>query len=487
MTGGATRDTRIAPAPRRPARSSLASRLTAWYAGTAFLLVAGAGWVQYQTLAGDLAAEDDQTLVETLAAAERSGTVAASVGPGDAALGPILRTLDAQCRVVRGGWPAHTPPPACASRLTGDEPGRAGAAGATLRTWRSPDGRTWRVATGTADAAGQRLEVALDRWTDERVLADYRARLTAVLLAALVLATGLGYAFARRGLAPLVALARRMAAIDARSLDQRLAPVPDAPAEVDALVVSFDAMLGRLEGAFSALGQFSAELAHEFRTPLHVMRQQTEVALAQARTPSEYRDVLGSTLEEVDRLRRLVDDMLFLARAEDPRASVARVDLDARRELADVTEYLEPLAAEVGVTLASDGSPGLHLSADRTLFRRALVNLVTNAVRHTPAGGHVALSARSDGDAAIVEVRDTGYGIPSDVLARVFDRHVQVLPPSAPPGSAGEGAGLGLAIVRGIMHLHGGTATAASAPGAGTRITLRFPRPAGPSVARDRG
>lgn len=474
-------------------RWSLAARLTTWYAGTAFLLVAGAGWVQYRTLDGDLAGEDDRLVLETLAAARRGGgpaAIPAVTTSQDAALGPVVRELGADCRVLRGAWPASGPPPACPpARPPGAvappgpvaPPGTPApdtlAGGAVLWTWRSPAGRTWRVATGPLDGEGRRLEVALDRWTDQRVLADYREKLTAVLAAALVLAAGLGYVFARRGLAPLRALGRRMAAVDARSLDRRLESIPDAPAEVQALVASFDGMLDRLQGAFVALSQFSAELAHEFRTPLHILRQQTEVALAQARAPEEYRDLLGSTLEEIERLRRLVDDTLFLARAEDPRATITRGTLDVGVELHAVADYLEALAGEEGVALAVDSPAGLTVTADRALFRRALVNLVTNALRHTPAGGRVALAARAaagGAGGAVVEVRDTGEGMHPDTLARAFERYYRA-PGVAAPAPPGDGAGLGLAIVRGIMRLHDGTAVAESVAGAGTCIRLGFP------------
>jgi two-component system heavy metal sensor histidine kinase CusS len=463
--------------PRR--RWSLAARLTGWYAGTAFLLVAGAGWAQYRTLDGDLAAEDDRLMVETLAAARRAATLEGIPDVAtaeDAALGPLVRALDAECRVVRGAWPANAPPLGCpaASRTSDTTVG-----GIRLRTWRSPSGRIWRVADAPPDARGRRLEAALDRWTDERVLADYRADLALVLGAALVLSALLGHLFARRSLAPLEALGRRMGAVDPRALgrggDPRPEPIPEAPAEVQALLASFDAMLARLDEAFAALSRSSAELAHDLRTPLHIMRQQAEVALERARTAEEYRDVLGSSLEEIERLRRLVDDTLFLARAEDPRATITRTALDAAEELRGVAEYLEALAAESGVTLVTEAPAGLTVSADRALFRRALVNVVTNALRHTPSGGRVTLRARgaSDGapDGVTVEVRDTGEGMTPEVAARAFDRFYR-----APGAEArGAGTGLGLAIVRGIMSLHGGTAEARGTPNGGTAVTLRFP------------
>lgn len=458
---------------------SLAARLTAWYATTTFLLVAAAGVVQYRALDRDLAGEDDRLVVETLVAAERgpgSNAIPMTASARDAALGPLVRELDRDCRVVRGAWPVSAPPPLCPPTTVvreGTSPDSL-TGGAVFRSWRSPTGRTWRIAAGPPDAAGHRLEVALDRWTDDRVLADYRRKLSFVLAATLVLSAALGYALARRGLAPLRLLGQRMATVSARSLDQRIDRIPDAPDEVQSLVATFDAMLDRLQGAFTALSQFSAELAHEFRTPLHILRQQTEVALAQHRTPSAYREVLGSTLEEIERLRRLVDDTLFLARAEDPRATIPRTPLNVASELREVADYLMALAEDRSVLLTVDAPSVLVVSADRTLFRRALVNVVTNAIRHTPAAGQVALEGRATDSGVVVEVRDTGEGMPPEALARVFERYFRASAAGS-DANGSEGAGLGLAIVRGIMRLHGGTAEAESTMGIGTRLRLTFP------------
>lgn len=471
---------------RRVARPwSLALRLTVWYAATAFLLVAGVAWVQYRTLRSDLAGEDDQLLLETLAAA-RSGAIQAVPGAElsvrSALLGPVVRILDARCHTIRGPRLVQGPAPVCNS-ASGPAP--------MLRTWISPNGRMWRVATqevaGPATQESRWIEVSLDRWTDVALLEGYRRELAMVLPAALLLSALLGFWIARRGLAPLDTLAGAVSRVDAQSLARRIEVTETAntaPAEVRALLTSFEMMRERLNAAFAALTQFSTELAHEFRTPLHILQQQAEVALTRSRTPDEYRDVLTSSLEELDRLHRMVDDILFLARTEDPRARIEPAHLAVGAELADVADYLEPLATERGVTLVSEAPEGLLIAADRMLLRRALVNLVTNAVRHTPDGGRVTLTAERHAEGTAVEVHDTGTGIPASALPRVFDRYFRV--PGAPVErerseaaefTAGHtvGTGLGLAIVRGIMSLHGGSASVRSTPGRGTWVTLVFP------------
>jgi two-component system heavy metal sensor histidine kinase CusS len=231
-------------------------------------------------------------------------------------------------------------------------------------------------------------------------------------------------------------------------------------------------MLDRLEGSFDRLGRFSSDIAHELRTPVNNLRGGIEVALGRPRTTDEYREVLGSSLEECGRLTRLVEALLFLARAEDPKAQVAREAMDVAAELAAVREVYEPAAAEAGVRLEASAPPGLRAEVNRPLFQRAVGNLVANAVAHTPAGGEVRVSATGDGAGLSVVVADTGRGIAAADLPHVFDRFYRADPARA---SGGANLGLGLAIVRRIMDIHGGAAAVESDTDKGTRVTLTFP------------
>lgn len=450
---------------RRP--RSIAIRLTIWYSATAFFLVATVAWAQYRQLQSELAAEGDQLLRETLAAAQLTDVLAFSrTRASRGGSGPLVRVLDASCRVVAGAV-AGGPPPEC-----------AGAGDAVhLRSWQAPDGRVWRIASQRS-APNQRvvppparIEVMLDRSIDSDVLAGHRRMLAGVLPATLLLSTVLGYWLARRGLRPLDALAAQVANIDARSLDRQL-DVRDQPAEMRELVTAFERVRERLNAAFASLTQFSNELAHELRTPLHVVKQEVEVALTRTRTAEEYHETLVSTLEELERMRQMVDDILFLARAEDPRSRIARTELNVAAELSDVADYLEPLAQEREVSLTAQAAPDLTLRADRMMLRRALVNVVTNAIRHTPRRGVVSLDAATRDGLLAIQVRDSGAGIPPTALPHVFDRYYRV--PGTGAGSA-DSTGLGLAIVRGIASLHGGFATVASTLGEGTLVTLVFP------------
>ncbi len=445
--------------------SSLALRLTALYVSTNLFLLAAMAWSQYQALATDLAREDDQLLLETLAASSRGGEPRNRVAPSVASLGPWIREIGTDCRILRGPSLPSVPPPVCATGA-GDEP--------TFRTWRSPEDRTWRILSARAvDDAGVFHEVLLDRWTDEQTLHHYRRELIIMLPLALLLSGIGGYIVARGGLAPLQTLARRMEAIRIDGDDEPVR-MPSAPAELAAVIRSFEAMVTRIRSGHERLTRFASELAHEFRTPIHVMRQQTEVALLSDRSPEAYREVLRSTLEELDDLRRLIEDTLFLARAEDPQAVIDRQALALGAELRDVADYLEPSAAERSVTIAVIDPGPTVLEADRMLLRRALVNLVTNAIRHTPPGGRITLSGTRQEGRVTVQVQDTGDGVPADVLPHVFDRYVRA---SGADGDRAAKSGLGLSIVRGIMRLHGGTADIASAIGSGTRVSLHFPAP----------
>lgn len=325
----------------------------------------------------------------------------------------------------------------------------------------------------TAGAGGREprfLHVALDVSTDLALLADYRRRLVIVLGLGLLFATYVGGWLARQGIRPLVEITQSARQITASQLRERIL-VSRWPAELAELAAAFNAMLDRLEDSFTRLSQFSADLAHELRTPINNLRGEAEVALARSRSPEDYQRTLASSLEECDRLSRMIDGLLFLARTDDPKAAVERVRFDARKEVEAVREFYEALAGEQGVAVACEGEAALM--GDPALFRRAVSNLLGNALRHTPVHGTVRLALRPLEDQSVeLTVRDTGSGIAPEHLQRVFDRFYRAdRSRSQAPG----GTGLGLAIVQSIMRLHGGTADAQSQPGQGTTITLKFP------------
>jgi len=327
-----------------------------------------------------------------------------------------------------------------------------------------------RAPVGTAGHETRTVQVALDISSDLALLADYRRTLLTVLGVGLLFAAAVGGWLARKGAQPLVEMTESARQVTASRLEERIA-VLRWPAELAELALAFNSMLDRLEESFTRLSQFSADLAHELRTPINNLRGETEVALARSRTPAEYQQALASNMEEYERLSRMIDDLLFVARADNPKAVVKPVRFDARKEIDAVRDFYEALAEEQKVDLICEGQAWMN--GDPMLFRRAVSNLVANAIQHTLAEGSVRISLYPlDSEALDLRVRDTGSGIASEHLPRVFDRFYRgdSCRPHAPGGS-----GLGLAIVRSIMHLHGGTASVESLLGHGTTVILKFP------------
>jgi two-component system heavy metal sensor histidine kinase CusS len=314
------------------------------------------------------------------------------------------------------------------------------------------------------------LQLALDVSARSELLADYRTKLLLVLGFGIVFAAFAGEMAARRGLQPLVQITQTARQITARHLDERITP-SEWPVELSELATAFNLMLDRLEESFNRLSECAADLAHELRTPINNLRGEAEVALGRCRTAAEYQQVLASSLEEFDRISRMIEEMLFLARTEDPRAAIDRQPFAARGELEAIREFFEPLAAEKEVELLCEGQASIL--GDRGLFRRALSNLVSNALRHTAPRGRVQLQLRAGaGHVTEVLVVDSGSGIAPEHLPRIFDRFYR---PEASRSGIPGGTGLGLPIVASIMRLHGGTLDVASTPGQGTTVALRFP------------
>lgn len=322
---------------------------------------------------------------------------------------------------------------------------------------------------------GTVLRGVLDVTQNRQLLAAYRTRLATVIAGAILLATWIGWLLARRGLAPVRAMSDIVGRINAEQLHERIGH-ERWPAELQVLADSFDHTLARLERSFEQLTRFSSDIAHEFRSPINNMVAAASVTLARARTSDEYRNTLDVVVEEGSRLSQMVASMLFLARADHAEQHVHRERLSLGGEFRKLVEFYDVVAEEQGIALRAQGD--CTLVADPLLLRRALSNLLSNALRHTAAGGHVELVAVSDEAGVTVSVRDDGVGIASEHLPLLFHRFYRV----DKARSAGDSTGLGLAVVRSIAELHGGRATVASAPGHGSTFSLYFPhaKPAGP-------
>lgn len=306
-----------------------------------------------------------------------------------------------------------------------------------------------------------------DRW---RLLDYYRERLYGAGLAGMLLAFLMSWMLVRESLKPLREMAGKAATITVDKLDTRI-KVDNVPSELATLVVSLNAMLDRLHGGFQRMSQYTADLAHDLRTPLGNLRGSTEVALARPRSADEYQSLLASNLEECERISRMIESVLFLARAEHPQFVTTLSELDAAKELARIAEYFEGVADDAGVHLQVTGGGRVH--ADAELFRRAVSNLLANAIRYTPRNGTITLDAQDTPHGLRVTVANQGAPIDPSLLERIFDRFYRVDPSrKSDPESTGS-TGLGLAIVRTIMELHGGSAHAES-DAQSTRFILTF-------------
>jgi two-component system heavy metal sensor histidine kinase CusS len=368
------------------------------------------------------------------------------------------------------------PPPVGFPRIKpGDEP-----VVLTAR-WQAPDGRFFLLGAGRAqsiddDRRQPLIQVALDISADEVTLRQYRRWLLTILSLGVVASAVAGTFIARQSLRPLEEITHAAQRITVTQLHARI-QAGRWPTELRALASEFDKMLARLEESFIRLSQFSADIAHELRTPVNNLLGEAEVALSRSRTTPEYREVLESSLEEFGRLRRMIDSLLFLARAENAETRLERTEFDVVKEIRSVVEFYEPLSEETGVKLTCPQATGsrpsrVMLWADSILFRRALSNLIGNALHHTPRGGEVEIVARETSDQWVeVSVRDTGCGIAAEHHEKIFDRFYRV----DPARTSHPGTGLGLPIVKSIAHLHCGSVRLESDIGKGSTFTLRFP------------
>ncbi len=337
-------------------------------------------------------------------------------------------------------------------------------------------GQAFRVASATASVGTpptqtDTIQIAIDLSEENGLLARFRIWFWGILIGALAVCPVAGFQIARRGTRPLAEMAATTRRITSNNLRERIS-TEGYPSELASLAATFNKMLDRLEDSFERISRFSGDIAHDLRTPVNNIRGEAEVALARARTIDEYRDVLESCLEEGVRLSELISNLLFLARTESPFTHLSRERVDVSALLASLQEYYEASAAEGGISLTTKVESSVVAELDRSMLQRAVGNLISNAVTHTPPGGSVVLATRVDNSAVCIEVNDTGIGIPPEALPRVFDRFFRV---DTSRSQASGGTGLGLSIVQGIMLLHGGRVDIASRVGEGTRVTLRLP------------
>ena len=276
-----------------------------------------------------------------------------------------------------------------------------------------------------------------------------------------------GYALARRALRPIERMTDRAQHITVERLSERL-PVHNPDDEMGRLATVFNDTLARLEESFEQMRRFTADVSHELRTPLTAIRSVGEVGLRGQRDSAAYRGIIGSMLEEADRLASLVDRLLTISRAQTGQDTPLREDIDLESMVSDVVHNLEVLAEEKGQALTIEAGDMPHALADRVVLRQALINLVDNAIKFTPPGGRITVKVDTPG-AVIIDVIDSGPGVPPEASARIFDRFYRAT-------AHATGSGLGLSIARGTLERTGGRLTLESTGPQGSTFRITVPR-----------
>ncbi|WP_285570942.1 ATP-binding protein [Geothrix limicola] len=337
--------------------------------------------------------------------------------------------------------------------------------------WESPLKEPVRLKIVTFRYQGGWIQLARDMHPEERVLKVFRKSLWALLAIIPFVSAALGFTLISLGLSPLERLRSKTGGIGPETLKSRIDPSP-FPRELDPLVETVNRALDRLESGFTRLSELNSDLAHEMRTPVHAMRLECESLLSSRDLPEPLMDQLAAMMDTLGHMGAVIEQMLVLARFEDPSNSITPMLLQAETLIRAAVAPYESLAEERGVAIEWTSTPGLTLMGDATLLKRALHNLLANAIRHAPGGSVVRLSALQEGDAAILAVSDHGEGIPANVLNQLGRRFVRQ---DASRNRQGGGAGLGLAIVQGIARLHGAHFHIESEEGTGTVAQITFP------------
>jgi two-component system heavy metal sensor histidine kinase CusS len=459
-------------------KGSLTLRVTLAFVLIVAASAAGLGLYLYHAFVGEIARRDDIALLGKLRQVQQL-----LGSPGAQSLlqerpqyfrdtmsgqeNSLVRILDADGRVLLDinppgeHYPQPRPLPSAAD----------GAGRSSILAWTSRAGAPGQVVSGTARLGGQqpvRITVARVYADRAAMFARYRRQILLACALAALLAGLLAAVLLLRGLRPLRMIAAHAALVRPGRLDSQLDSA-NAPRELRPLIDALNAMLARLHDGYTRLSGFSADLAHEFRTPVNNLLGQTQVALAQRRSAGEYEDLLASNVEELERLSRMVDSMLFLARARQEDVVPVRQALAVDEEFARMAEFFEGMAEERGIVLDCAGSGTVQ--ADPQLLRRALANLLSNAIRHAAPGSTVTLAAAMVAGGTELSVANRGDPIAAHDLPHLFERFYRA-DASRSPGAGS--TGLGLSIVSAIMALHGGRAEVRPAPGM-TVFVLLFP------------
>lgn len=463
----------------RAIAQSITVRMSVLFAAASALVLAGFGALLYDKIDDALAARQRQPLIGLSTVLRNMMDDIPSVeyfGEHPGAVGHLLgshpymslwiygedgRTLFASSQAV-------VPTQAWASIAAADTPQVA------TSLWQPTSHNAYRLAVTRFSSERQEvgrgvIVLALDVSEPQRLLTAFRTSILVAVPVAVLVVGLIGFFIARAGLRPVARVAESARHVTASHLNERL-DLTGVPSELQDLASSFNTMLARLEDSFRRLSDFSADLAHELRTPLTSLLGRTRLVLSKPRSADEYREALELSVGETERLAALASYMLFLAQADHAPVPLARDNVDLRDEVDRLIEFFGIAAEERGIALEAHGRA--TVSADRAMLRQALSNLLSNAIRHSPDGERVDVVLERGEGAVTASVVDRGPGLSAADASHIFDRFYRTEPSRARHSG---GAGLGLAIARSIMKMHGGDVSVKSEPGKSTVFALSIP------------
>lgn len=314
------------------------------------------------------------------------------------------------------------------------------------------------------------IQVSKSMDAQRRLLSKYRKMIMFTLVLGAILSIVLGSGLARKSMQPINKVTKKLKELTTEQLHERL-DKEKLPGELIALAAAFNSMCDSLEQSFNRLKQFSSDLAHELRTPINNLIGEAEIALSQTRSEKEYQQVLISSLEEYQRLSKMVSGLLFLAQADSPQTKLVKHEVNSREVIDSVCDFYSALAEEKAIEVICDGQA--KLLVDEMLFRRVINNILANAIKYSSANGVIAFNIKQCKKETVISITDNGKGIDEKDLPSIFDRFYRT-DKARTQGSGG--LGLGLAIVKSIMDLHGASISLESKLGKGTLVKLVFPK-----------
>jgi len=454
------------------AAPSIRLRLTGWYSVVLFLMLVVYASATFLAVRHEFLEQLDEQLHDDFETAE--GFLSAAPDGRMAWSGD--RHHDADDERDRGSdvWTANGEP-VYRSGASGVLPPVALAATTAAARYESltVDAHRWRTLTGTTLVGGRSVVLRVSR-SEERLRAQLWEILVVLVLGlplVVALAGAGGYVLARRALTPIEHLATEARRITADRLHDRLS-VPNPSDEIGRLAAVINETFARLESSFDQLRRFTADASHELRTPLAVIRGIGEMELKETRTAAEYKDAIGSMLEEVDRLTSLVDTLLRLSHGDAGTVRLSREAVDVGRLVRDIASSLAILAEERGQRLTVDAGDGVSVIADRLVLREAITNVIDNAIKYSPKTSDILIRVRQQSDRAVLEVVDHGPGVAPEHRERIFDRFFRI--DEARTRESG-GTGLGLAIAKWAVHVNGGAISVEDAPTGGSVFRIVLP------------